>query len=177
MKFSGLKLKLFHKNRAGFTLIEIMVAVAITGIIALGAAISSGQLLNQTSRDTDYTAASRHAMNAIHWISRDVLMAQTITGVEGFPQTDDLSLFWRGWDNSEHSVNYTLEDGTLKRTYSDGITVSTTLIAEFINPAADMTYCTSDNGVLTLTVTSTIGEGARIINVTKTRKITNRSKL
>jgi len=175
MIFPGLRQ--FHKSRAGFTLIEVMVAIAITGIIALAASISSGQLLNQTSRDTDYTAASRHAMNAIHWISRDVLMAQTIDGVGGFPQTEDLSLSWQTWENSVHSVTYTLEDGRLLRTHSDGAGTATTLIAEYINPGANMTYCSYEDGVMTITVTGSTGEGSRVVDVTKTRKITNRPGL
>ena len=175
MKF--IKFTLFHKNQGGFTLIEMIAALAITGLISLGASISSAQVLNQTSRDTHYTSASRNAMNAIHWISRDALMAQTIDGVEGFPLTDNLSLTWVGWDNSVYSTNYTLENGQLKRIYSDGNHVSTTLIAEYINPDTDLTNCTLVDGMLTLTVTSSVGEGARIVDVTKIREIANRPQL
>ncbi len=171
------RLKQFHKNQAGFTLVELLVAILITGFISLGASVSGVQLLNQTSRDTDYVAASRHAMNAIYWISRDVLMAQTIEGYAGFPQADDLSLTWTDWENTVHTADYTLVNGTLKRVYSDGTNITTTLIAEYINPDENMTFCTYDDGVLTLTVTSSTGEGARVINVTKTREITNRPDL
>ena len=79
------KLKALHKNPAGFTLIEMIAALAITGLIGMGASIASAQVLNQTSRNNDTTAASRNAMNALHWISRDAFMAQSINGTAGFP--------------------------------------------------------------------------------------------
>jgi prepilin-type N-terminal cleavage/methylation domain-containing protein len=174
MKNAGIKL--FHRQK-GFTLIELMVAVAITGIISLGAAVSSGQLLNQTSRDRDYTLASRYVTNAIYWISHDAMMAQSIQGCEGFPGTDALSLTWTDWDNNVFSANYSVENGVLTRKYSDGVSVAYTFVAQNINTGDGLTSCSSANGTLTLTVTSSVGEGSRIIDVTKTKNIICRPKL
>src|SRR4030042_1009623 len=171
------KIKAFHNNRAGFTLIELIAARAITGRIGMGASIASAQVLNQTSKNTHYTAPSRNAMNALHWISRDALMAQTIDGTEGFPQTESLCLGWVGWDNSVYSANYTLVDGKLRRVYSNGSAVTTTSIAEHINSDASLTHCVSDNGTIIFTITSSVGEGDRVINVTKVREISSRPDL
>jgi prepilin-type N-terminal cleavage/methylation domain-containing protein len=169
--------KRFHQSRAGFTLIELMAAMAITGLIGLGASIASAQVMNQTSRDRDYTIASRFSANAIYWIGRDVLMAQTIEGADGFPTAESLTLGWKGWDNTEFSATYTVTDGVLERTYSNGADTVTTMIAQNINTASDMTWCDSVNGTVTLTVTASAGSGARVIDVTKTRVITNRPRL
>lgn len=171
------KIRLFYKNQAGFTLIELMVALVISGIIGLGATVSSGQVLNQTSRNSDYTTASRNAMNAIHWISRDAMMAQTINGAEGFPQNEDLSLNWVEWDNTVNSANYSLENGILRRIYSDGSQVTNTIIAQYINSDAELTNCVSYNGTLTLTITSSVGEGSKVVNVTRVREIISRPQL
>jgi prepilin-type N-terminal cleavage/methylation domain-containing protein len=167
----------FHKSETGFTLIEVLVSLAITSIIGLGATIASGQVLNETARNSDYTTASRNAMNAIHWISRDALMAQTISGVAGFPQTSDLSLAWVDWGNSSHNATYSLENGQLRRTYTDGTQITENLVAEYINPDAELTNCSSLNGTLTVTITASVGEGARIINVTEVHDMTARPKL
>ena len=149
----------------------------ISGIIGLGASISTAQVLNQTATNNDYTSASRNALNALYWIGHDASMAYSIEGVNGFPQTDDLSLSWIGWDNTEYTANYTLENGMLKRIYSQNGYETTTVIASNINPEPSMTYCASDNGTLTVTITSSVGEGDKIINVTKVRIITTRPNL
>jgi len=171
------RLNLFHKNRAGFTLIEMLAAIAITGIIAIGVSIATGQVMNQTTRNNDYTTASRNAMNALHWMSRDALMAQTISGADGFPITEALSMKWTGWDNSSYTANYTLTNGQLRRIYSDGTNVITTLIAEYINPDSEKTSCVSDNGTITITITSTVGSGDKVIDITKVREISSRPNL
>lgn len=171
------KIKAFHKNRVGFTLIEMLAALAITGIIGMGVSVAIGQVINQTTRNNDYTTASRNAMNALHWMSRDALMAQTVNGTAGFPLTQNLSLKWQEWDNSVYTANYTLANGQLRRIYSDGVNVTTTLVAENINPDRDLTYCVSGNGTLTITITSSVGQGAKVVNVTEVREISCRPGL
>jgi prepilin-type N-terminal cleavage/methylation domain-containing protein len=175
MKF--LNIKSFSKEQAGFTLIELMVAMVITGFISLGATIASSQVLTQTSKNTDYTIANRNTMNALHWISRDAMMAQTMDGVEDFPQNGNLSLSWVEWDTTAHTANYSLEDGNLLRIYSDNGQVTKTLIAEYINPDANSTYCSSDNGVLIVTISSRVGEGSRVVDVKRVKEIALRPKL
>jgi prepilin-type N-terminal cleavage/methylation domain-containing protein len=167
----------FSKEQAGYTLIELMAAIVITGLIGLGATVSIFQVLTQTSKNSDYTIANRNAMNAIHWISRDAMMAQTMDGVDDFPLNGNLSLSWVEWDSTAHTANYSLENGKLFRIYSDGSQVNETLIAENIKPDANSTYCSSDNWVLTVTITSSVGEGTRVVDAKKVREIALRPKL
>ena len=172
-----LKFRFFSRNQAGFTLIEFITATAITGIIGLGASIACAQVLNQTATNNDYTIASRNALNALHWISHDVSMAQDINGIDGFPQTNDLCLSWMGWDNTTYTANYTLSNGVLSRNYSENGQVATTIIASYINPDDALTFYTSDNTSLTVTITCSVGEGDQTIDITKVRIITSRPNL
>jgi type II secretory pathway component PulJ len=171
------KTRLFRKGEAGLTLLEIMVSLTIASLIGLGATISSVQILNQTSKNNDYTTASRNAMNALYWISKDAQMAQVISGHSGFPQTSDISLSWVDWNNSSHNATYSLADGLLWRTYMVDGESTMTLIAEHISSTANMTYCTSDNGTLMMTITSSVGEGSKVAEVTREREMTARPRL
>ena len=170
-------IKLLNKKEAGFTLIEVMVSIVITGFIGLGATMGSAQVLNETTRNNDYTTASRNAMNAVYWISRDAQMAQVISGSVGFPQTSALSLSWTDWNDSSYNATYSLANGRLTRSYNVDGQVTSTLIAEFINSSANMTGCVSVNGTLTLTITSSVGEGSKIVDVTRVREMTARPQL
>jgi len=159
-------------------LIEFIAALAISSLIGIIVTIMNAQILNQTSSNNNFTMASRQTMNALHWISRDVQMAQTINGTDDFPQSDSLVLTWKTWDNTVHTANYTLEDDLLTRSYVIGSgSPSVLLVARYINPAEDMTNCTSDNGVLTLTITSSVGEGSKVVNVTKSHQISSRPNI
>ena len=171
------KNKLYYKNESGFTLIEMLVSLAITGLIGLGTTVSIAQLSNETATNNDFITAGRNVMNAIYWISQDAQAAQTVSGVTGFPQTDALSLAWVDWDNSSHNATYSLENGQLKRSYNVDGQIAVTQIAEYINPSSNMTSCVSSNGTLTLKITSSVGEGSRIADVTRIREISCRPKL
>jgi prepilin-type N-terminal cleavage/methylation domain-containing protein len=170
-------MRLFHKNQSGFTVIELMVSLAITCFIALGASMSSIQIMNETTKNNDYNTASRNAMNAIYWMGRDAQMAQVISGSTGFPVTSALSLSWEDWNTSCHNVTYSLVNGKLYRTYSIDGQETESLVAEYINDSPSSTYCTSDNGTLILTITSSVGKGSKVVNVTRVREMTARPQL
>ncbi len=51
------------------------------------------------------------------------------------------------------------------------------MIAEYINPDVNSTFCSSDNGVLTVTITSSVGEGTRVVDVKRVRETALRPKL
>jgi prepilin-type N-terminal cleavage/methylation domain-containing protein len=162
-----------RKNQQGFTLVEMLAALAITSFIGLGASMATIQVINQGDRNGDYTTASRNTLNAIHWISRDAQMAQVVDlgASSGFP----LELSWVEWDNSTHEATYFITDGDIKRSYSiDGGAPAQTLVAQYINTTSENTTCGYSSGVLTLKVTSTVGAGSKAISVTKLREITPR---
>jgi len=96
------RLKSINKNQKGFTLIELIVAIAITGLI-IGAIVASiFQLFNISARSDSRMLAVRQVQNAGHWISRDTLMAQS---VDPDPADDGdtlgteiLILSWVAWE-------------------------------------------------------------------------------
>jgi len=170
------KLSCLIKGQRGFTLIEVIVALAITSLIGLGATVAAGQVLTQGARNSDYTTASRHAMNAAYWISRDAQMSQTIepSGASGFP----LTLCRTDWDNSEYQIIYSIEDDKLRRSYSiDGDEQNQTIVAQYINSVSGNTSCAFSDRVLAFGVTATVGEDSHELSVTKVREITPRPGL
>ena len=111
------RLRIFHIKKYGFTLIEVLVSLAIISFISIGATMATGQVINQTSKNDDCTTATRQALNAVHWISRDAQMAQILeedTGSNGFP----LKLEWEKWDNSQHEVVYTVQNNKISRSFN-----------------------------------------------------------
>ena len=99
-------------DQRGVTIIESAVSILIIAFISLGATMTNAQVIDRTSRNNDYTTAGRQTLNATHWISNDVQMAQVLqpSGPAGFP----LTLQWVEWDNSAHQVVYSLDGTTLQ---------------------------------------------------------------
>ena len=172
----------FHKlwsmleNQNGFSLLEMIAVLAITGFLSVGVTAATVQVVNQGAYNSDYNTATRHMLNAIHWISRDAQMAQTLepNGPSGFP----LNLSWVEWDNTNHQVIYGEAGDKLYRSYSvDGGATSEIMIAQYINWVSDNTTCEVNGDILTVKVTATMGTGLNAVSVTREREITPRPGL
>ncbi len=136
----------------GFTLIEVLVALAILGAImgVMSAAVISIMRIN--SQNTEWNVNLRQVQNAGHWISRDALMAQVVTTPT--PGHFPLTLSWSDWEGTSYNVEYVLQDdNTLIRRLNDG---STLLIAQYIvhdDTPTSPTTCNWDGAKSKLTVT------------------------
>jgi type II secretory pathway pseudopilin PulG len=141
------------RDQSGLTVIELLVVVAVAGMIGTGVAAGITHMYGVTSRNSDHAAALTQVRNAGYWIRRDARMAQTVqvdAGASGFP----LTLSWVAWDGSRHDVTYAIEQGQLQRRHSiDGGAPSTLLAAEFVDADPAATNCQFAGGILTVKIT------------------------
>ena len=114
-------------NQKGFTLIEIVLALAVGGMVMTAALLSIYQVVWGSARTNDQVAALTDVNFATLWLKKDLQMAQQTNLDEGAPPQSSVHLTWidsTGWttaNESDHSSNYTLSGTDLIRTY-DGTT-------------------------------------------------------
>ena len=158
-----------RKDEKGFTLPELIVAMAISSLVVTAATGATFQILN-SGKASNYSVAYRQVQAAGYWVSQDALQAQAVdpgpVQDAGFP----LVLEWTDWDNNEYSINYTLEDmdsGDLKylqrQESVNGTPTETFPVGQHIFVDADPgqpSNCVWDDGerVLTLTVMAQMGQ-------------------
>jgi len=135
--------KYFLYNR-GFTLLELMVALAIGALLSTGAAAAIYQLWNVNNIDSARVKAVKEVENAVHWLNRDAQMAQKVE-VNG---TDYwLKLTWVTWEeNQKIEVVYSLASDTLIRKYYEyenetADLISSMTIARHLITSGDQTSC------------------------------------
>jgi prepilin-type N-terminal cleavage/methylation domain-containing protein len=104
-------------NRDGFTILEVLIAVAITGLLAAGLSVLISQLFNINANSRSHMTAIKQIEIAINRLSSDIQMAQIIEPYQnnnGFP----LSLAWKDWDNTATEITYFMVGDELKRQVS-----------------------------------------------------------
>jgi len=171
-----MNMKKLKKGEKGFTLIELIIAILITGIVASAITGTILYALNVNFSTANRMTAVRQVRNVGFWVSPDVQMARCVYpgGSSGFP----LALNWTDWANNDtHAVIYTLEDMSsgefkvLKRKhYIESELASTTIVAEYIDQAETSCVweCDCDcyweegcsnwaDAQLTFTVTASVG--------------------
>jgi type II secretory pathway pseudopilin PulG len=147
-----------NQNQRGTTLIELLVFIAISGIITTGAATAMYQLYSVYAQVSTKLTVNNQVQNAARWITTDSQMAQIATKTDASASKLPLTLAWNGWDSKNYQVTYSLSPSgdELQRTYSDGVVVSTIVIARYVDADPANTYCdyNSQDGVLTFQITS-----------------------
>lgn len=163
------RLRMTGNKQGGFTLTELLVAIAILGVIAplLGMAIFQTVSMNEMAGN--HMTAVKQVESAVYWISHDAQMAQSVQtdGGSGFP----LILTWVEWDNTSNSVTYSIQDNELQRACSvNGGEPTSTVIAQYINGDSEATNCQFSEGILTFKITASLG-GFRPTSETRVREI------
>lgn len=140
-------------RQKGFTLIELLVALPIGAAIVF--VIVAG--IFQIMQGRIDVAGKSHAMmdidSALHWICRDLVLAQETTLVDEAPPVSQVAMYWvdmTQWaqdsGETDHTVSYILSDNKLYRTY-DGLQ---NIISEYIT---DIGF-SIDGKLFTITITS-----------------------
>ena len=168
-------------DEKGFTYIELIVAIAIMALVGIAATAATFQVFQGIDSNNSHMTTVCQVQNAGYWISRDTLMAQSIT-TDNLTQPDFLILCWTEENSGdEYQIVYTLENmsgGELKkllRTQSiNGGGTITTLVARYINLDSQKTRCEFSNGIFTLTITATVVEGSLTESETRTYQVVPR---
>lgn len=150
-------IKIFkNDNQRGYGLIEMIVGLALAGILTTGLTTFTVQTVTESARSNNRMQATMQVENAGYWTSRDVQMAENLTLGEnaGFP----MQLFWEDIDDNEYQVTYNLTSGQLERSlFKNSENTVQTVIAQSINSAPSLTNLSYADGLLILNITSTYG--------------------
>lgn len=152
--------RLMHKNQRGFSLVELVIVIALTGLISAAITTVTFQVFNMNTRTANRMAAVSQVQHAGKIVSEDILEAQPGNINDSPEGLDEFLILTLSAQNV--TVTYTLNEyeGVLRRSepISGGEPI-VTRVAEYID-AAD-TYCdwNPTTGVLTFTVTATVGNG------------------
>jgi Tfp pilus assembly protein PilE len=156
------KLRLINKNQIGMTMMELMLAFAISGIITTAVTMTFYQVVIGSVRTNNHMTAVKHVQDAGYWFGHDAQAAQSVTlgPSSGFP----LTLSWVDWSGVNNTVTYSLVDmdGSLKKLNRHLVagTTTDTVVAQYIDGSSQNTNVTLANSMLTLTVTATVGSGS-----------------
>jgi len=179
------RLRLVHKNQRGFTIIGLIMAIAVTGLISTGVTMTIFQMLDYNARDTARMTAVKQLENAVHWISRDGQMAQTVIDSDD-PATADVTEFfvlsWTEWNNDVHRVAYVLEGGELKRSYyinpgEPSETLVEIVVAQHIVPGESSCVWNDIAGRITFTLTTAVSHGSGEATEVRVWEVTPRPSL
>ena len=103
-------------KQRGMTLVEILIALSITGMIigALGASIYT--ITSVTGRGNAEISLLRDIQSASYWISNDARMARDATLIGRDPGSGEI-LVWDDSQGNPHSCNYTFAGRELIRSF------------------------------------------------------------
>jgi prepilin-type N-terminal cleavage/methylation domain-containing protein len=138
-------------HQFGFTLIELVVAMAVGSLIATAASATIYQVLTNNSRNSAHLIAVTQAENAIHFLLRDAQMAQTVR-TDNLTGDRILELTWVDWDGVTNGATYDWSQGKLTRNRSRE--AMSTTVAYFVYPKP--TFSRGADGEVVVTITTVV---------------------
>ena len=117
-------------RQKGFTLIEVLVAMVVGGILMAGIVVGIFQVSWGSARANDQVVALTDINYAALWIKKDLQMAQSTSLTDGDPvPQSSVTLEWTdytGWATEEtrdHTSTFALSGTELLRNYDGTVTV------------------------------------------------------
>jgi hypothetical protein len=140
-------------------------ALGVTAVILGATTTALWQVFTVNNRSVNHMSAVRQVQSAGYWVSRDALMAKTIS-ISGTASHLPMTLSWIDWDGTAHSVTYSIDiNNRLER--SEG--ASQSFVASYIisgDTDPNGTNCefvpatATTPAKLTFTVKATVGSGS-----------------
>jgi prepilin-type N-terminal cleavage/methylation domain-containing protein len=191
------KIRTVMSRQKGITLVELLIAVAITAVISTAAAAGIYQAIRINSSSSNHQIAIIQAQNAVQYFSRDAQQAQQVipeyntgaakpldtsppaTTLISFDlSTGDKIMFqWMTWDSHLYQITYSLINGALqKTTVIDGIPSGPSIVANNIinsSTGGDVSgnWNTATKILSITTLKATVGTGASQISAVRTFQI------
>jgi prepilin-type N-terminal cleavage/methylation domain-containing protein len=150
-------------NQSGFTLIEILISVAIMAVITTVIAVALANVMSVTWGSSKRMDVIKQVENALYYINRDGQAANNIsTSTSGywlvFNRSDGTSISYRITTSGDQTY--------LERTQGS----TTTTIAKYIDSNSGHTFCSYAANVLSVQITVSEG-GFRSATETRTLKV------
>ncbi|MBA7678888.1 hypothetical protein ES703_87167 [subsurface metagenome] len=114
-----MKLSSIYRQSEGFSLLELVVALAITSLVLTGIMVTIFQLVFHREYTQDSMIATEQVRSAHYWISLDGLMSQNIE-IGDDPETTDneiLTLLWIGFERRDAQDNKLADLYEVRYTY------------------------------------------------------------
>jgi prepilin-type N-terminal cleavage/methylation domain-containing protein len=153
-----MNMKKLKKGERGFSLVELVIVVALAGLVGAAITATAFQVFTFSTRLSNQMTAIRQVQQAGFWVSPDVMMAEPSKIDANPPGGEFLVLGWTAHDGKEHEVTYTITaDDRLQRTHNitEGgqTTTEVSVVAEYIGSAS----FASSGSEYTFTVNATVG--------------------
>ncbi|MEW6034288.1 MAG: prepilin-type N-terminal cleavage/methylation domain-containing protein [Chloroflexota bacterium] len=113
-----------ESSRRGMTLVEVLVACAITAVLIGGLGVAIYSIITVTERGNAESGALQDVQKAAYWISNDAQMTWTTGLLDGGPAVDNVTLNWSDGDGDSHSSSYWLSGTKLQRNYDGNVTTA-----------------------------------------------------
>lgn len=145
-----MKMKKLKKDQKGLTILELMVGIAIIGLIGAAVTMVIFQTFTGSARNSNHMVAVRQVQEGGYWVSFYTYASQnmTITGDAGFP----LILRWVDFESAQgQKIVFSLDDSGLRGSYYVGDVLDPEKtgkipVFEFINPDKTKTNCQVSGG-------------------------------
>jgi prepilin-type N-terminal cleavage/methylation domain-containing protein len=136
------------KNERGYTLVELLVALAITSIMVITVGMVVHETVTVPEKGNEQVSALHAIQNAAHWVGVDGQAAKTASGGSRLILTmpDDSTVSYSLNGDELHRIDSDSDQVISRGIYSVSFTVDGRLITMNITAKPDSRWNTSENG-------------------------------